>query len=368
MSAEDAERNASLMNSDAGYGYDHSHSDSGRGRGLVPEAANPPHWPLPAAAAANNPPVLAPRVAASPQQQRELQAQLEMWRDSMPHYGCTTHRAVRGCMVVVVSALLLLTYVAYVVTNRNHSAGSIVCIIFFHILFICVSASYFQIVMISPGTVPTFWNDSVAETAPDSHTICRKCNMYKPPRSHYDSATQRLVLNMDHYCPWVANTVGYFNRKFFILFVLYTCISSLYVVITLLTVYHDQVFPFHSISSGSDKTPPPPPNETASPSATPAPGTQSVGSQLLFRVVFIVNAFFAVVLCFFTFFHIRLALSNETTIENEKAAAKYDVGKWDNWQQVFGENPWYWFLPLWGNGPGGNGIDWPLADQSGTEV
>jgi len=27
--------------------------------------------------------------------------------------------------------------------------------------------------------------------------------MYKPPRSHFDSITQRLVLNMDHFCPWV---------------------------------------------------------------------------------------------------------------------------------------------------------------------
>jgi len=32
--------------------------------------------------------------------------------------------------------------------------------------------------------------------------------MFKPPRSHFDSVTQRLVLNMDHFCPWVVNCVG----------------------------------------------------------------------------------------------------------------------------------------------------------------
>ena len=29
----------------------------------------------------------------------------------------------------------------------------------------------------------------------------------KPPRAHYDHVTKNLVLNMDHYCPWMANVV-----------------------------------------------------------------------------------------------------------------------------------------------------------------
>ena len=35
------------------------------------------------------------------------------------------------------------------------------------------------------------------------------CNMSfqpKPPRSHYDHITKTLVLNMDHFCPWMFNT------------------------------------------------------------------------------------------------------------------------------------------------------------------
>jgi palmitoyltransferase len=40
-------------------------------------------------------------------------------------------------------------------------------------------------------------------------TTCRNTGMLKPPRAHYDHVTKRLVLNMDHYCPWMANTVGY---------------------------------------------------------------------------------------------------------------------------------------------------------------
>eukprot|EP00966_Prymnesium_polylepis_P064774 1502520-Prymnesium_polylepis.1 len=34
--------------------------------------------------------------------------------------------------------------------------------------------------------------------------VCRRSGLYKPPRSHFDSVTQRLTLNMDHFCPWVS--------------------------------------------------------------------------------------------------------------------------------------------------------------------
>jgi hypothetical protein len=34
-------------------------------------------------------------------------------------------------------------------------------------------------------------------------------NQPKPPRSHYDHVTRTLVLNMDHYCPWMFNCSTY---------------------------------------------------------------------------------------------------------------------------------------------------------------
>ena len=51
---------------------------------------------------------------------------------------------------------------------------------------------------------------------------CKKCQRWKPPRTHHCSISGRCVLKMDHYCVWVSNTVGLLNYKFFLLFLLWS--------------------------------------------------------------------------------------------------------------------------------------------------
>ena len=51
----------------------------------------------------------------------------------------------------------------------------------------------------------------VAAASPFAWTTCPQNQEPKPPRSHYCRATNRLVLEMDHYCVWIWNTVGYGN-------------------------------------------------------------------------------------------------------------------------------------------------------------
>ena len=46
---------------------------------------------------------------------------------------------------------------------------------------------------------------------------------------HYFSVSGKCVLNMDHFCPWMSNCVGYQNYRYFVLFLFYLFMGSLYV-------------------------------------------------------------------------------------------------------------------------------------------
>jgi hypothetical protein len=62
---------------------------------------------------------------------------------------------------------------------------------------------------IAKGQLPRLWQ----LLSPTEWGYCRYSSQPKPPRSHYDHVMKALVLNMDHYCPWMFNCVGYFNYR-----------------------------------------------------------------------------------------------------------------------------------------------------------
>jgi len=180
-----------------------------------------------------------------------------------------------------------------------------------------------------PGSVPVgFETDQFTRR-------CDPCSSLKPDRAHHCRSCGTCVLKMDHHCPWVNNCVGFRNQKFFILFLFYVSMTAFCYFLCALPIV---------VEAGIQKM-------------VEAPATLQV------VVLMIICFSFGLGLLGFSGIHFHLVLQNKTTLESYDDGERnpYDVGKKENWRQVFGPTPLYWFLPIYTTV--GNGHDYPRNDK-----
>lgn len=223
--------------------------------------------------------------------------------------------------------------------------GAAAVLFVYHIFFVNLLASFYQCVMTDPGVVPPNWGFYMGDET-KRRRYCKMCNVWKPDRTHHCSICNRCILNMDHHCPWINNCVGFYNRKFFIQLLSYVYLSLIIVVLfTIPEIY------------------------TRSMELTRSPNRYGESTYFCLETVFLTLAFCMATLLICTLtnfikFHMKLVLENYTTIENlereEGAKSKFDIGRRRNWEQVFGQNPWMWWLPLHtqASRPIGDGVRW----------
>ena len=172
--------------------------------------------------------------------------------------------------------------------------------------------------------------------------FCEVCCVIKPDRAHHCSVCERCVLKMDHHCPWVNNCVGYANYKFFYLFLVYAY-SYCLILIGSMAKY------VVTLIMGID-------NDVASP--------ENVSYHILF--IFVIAALFFFFLSSLFWYHTFLLLQNRSTLEQFRAPtftygtddSAFDLGKSENFKQVFGDWPLAWCLPL--DTTKGNGSSFPM--------
>lgn len=88
-----------------------------------------------------------------------------------------------------------------------------------------------------------------------------------------------------------------------------------------------------------------------------------LGRSTLTVMATVMDASLGAALLFFTAFHVQMAARNETTIEGcGMADPRFDLGIEANLEQVFGRNKLLWLLPVYGEGPVGDGVHWPVRD------
>merc|ERR1740130_397435 len=132
---------------------------------------------------------------------------------------------------------------------------------------------------------------------------------------------------MDHYCPWLGNTVGFANHKYFIQFLAYASSLTGLVGTSFLQALFMNGVP---AQLGWD--------------LLRAQGVVAVVSSMMFP---------------FAAFHFWLLARNLTTVEFREMLRDddgtlgeagvhsiYDEGLFQNVRSVMGQNPWLWWLPL----------------------
>ena len=123
------------------------------------------------------------------------------------------------------------------------------------------------------------------------------CNVFKPERCHHCSSCNRCVLNMDHHCPWVNNCVGFWNRKYFILLLIYVLLMTYLTFFASVYDFYKAIeWGFSAGNVGSDD--------------------KDLGKNIWIMVAFTLNFIVVCLMTVFLKFHIMLASDNKTTIEN----------------------------------------------------
>jgi len=216
--------------------------------------------------------------------------------------------------------------------------------IVFHALICLILLSYNKAVHTPPGECPKTeeWTQE-GNPPPNLREVkrstgearwCHHSNAYKPDRAHFCRVLGECVQRMDHHCPWIGNTVGYQNHKFFFLFLMYANAACCMAGVNIISLLIQATLP-------------------------------ALSEFLLFGATGLAAILVSLLAPFFLF-HIYLLCRNLTTIEfcerirnrsdvpDQYEEHPYDLGVFQNVSSILGSNPLMWAIPF--GKPAGDGL------------
>ncbi|SCU79514.1 LANO_0A06524g1_1 [Lachancea nothofagi CBS 11611] len=89
--------------------------------------------------------------------------------------------------------------------------------------------SYVLAIKSNPGKPPSNFSPREGQW----RNYCRRCNNFKPERTHHCKTCDQCVLVMDHHCPWTMNCVGHRNFAHFMRFLFWVIFTTSYLGVML---------------------------------------------------------------------------------------------------------------------------------------
>ena len=258
-------------------------------------------------------------------------------------------------LIFIIFIILSIEYYCYVFEIMIKSMNTknfyliLTLLIIFHILLLLLLMAFVSTMSTNPGEIPLYWGFYIGDDDYKRKRYCLICNAFKPERSHHCSVCNICVLNMDHHCPWVDNCIGFYNRKFFmqlllfvVLLTIYVDISEIYFIVNLSIKLFKQHIKYGEIAQA-----------------------------MLVIFAYLAVLIFSIIITNFFKFHVGLVLKNSTTIESldqehKKDFQKFNLSPRENWEQVFGCDSLFWFIPFptKRGRPDGDGLSWRTNEST----
>ena len=253
-------------------------------------------------------------------------------------------------LIFVIFILIILESYSYIyliiiknLTIKN-SKILIPTLTIFIILLLLLIWSFITAMNTNPGDIPLYWGFYIGDDDFKRKRYCLICNAFKPERSHHCSVCNKCVLNMDHHCPWVDN----YNRKYFFQLLFYASIITIYFV------FSAAFYVFHIVMNIINKR----------------LKYNQIFDTGIILITYTFTLVFSFIITMFFKFHIGLVLNNSTTIESldkehKEENEKFNIGYYENWIQVLGNNKLLWFIPYEceAGRPVGDGLTWKIRNN-----
>ncbi|XP_029376786.1 palmitoyltransferase ZDHHC16A isoform X2 [Echeneis naucrates] len=294
------------------------------------------------------------------------------------------------CLVVLLtSSIVVIAYIVLLplVINTYSPAWIAWHICYGHWNLIMIAFHYYKAAKTSPGCPPTEKNDAPFVS------VCKKCIMAKPARTHHCGICNRCILKMDHHCrilcsniifvmseimycgndkmgiylnvsisAWLNNCVGHFNHRYFFSFCLFMTLGCVYCSISGRNLFLDA---YNALETNYQTSAPP----------------YTFKDKMIHKSIiymWVLTSTVGVALGALTIWHAVLISRGETSIERHinnketKRMAKwgkvyrnpFNYGRLNNWKIFLGvEKRSHWvtrvLLPS-GHAPYGDGLTWDI--------